>query len=156
MTLSRKLYIWWFLLRRIPIIPFLGIKVLAESDTGCKVVIPRTWRNRNPFGITYFAALVAAGEMAGGMLIIPHVLNVRERGVDMAVVIRNVNAAFKRMADGPIYFRCEQGEEVRDAIAQAQYSGKPELITLRSVGYNEAGKVAVSVDITWLLKVKRH
>jgi len=153
MTFSRRLYIWWFLIRRIPIIPFLGIRVEDESDNSCITSIRRLWRNRNPFGITYFAALIAAGEMAAGTLIVQRFLELQEEGHKLGLVIAKCEADFKRPASGYVWFKCEDGDCIDKALYTWLYidSNTPNKLFIHTIskGTNDKGKEVVTINIAW-------
>jgi hypothetical protein len=150
MTLSRRLYIWWFLIRRIPIIPFLGIKVEHETAEECRTSIRRLWRNRNPFGITYFAALIAAGEMAAGTLVVQRLIEALNEGYKLGLVIDACSAEFVRPANDTIRFYCNGGYRVDEVIdAFVDSTDKAVVFSTYSEGRNLKGKLVASLVIQW-------
>jgi hypothetical protein len=150
MTFSRRLYIWWFLIRRIPIIPFLGIRVEHETAEECRTSIRKLWRNRNPFGITYFAALIAAGEMAAGTLVVQRLIEALNEGYKIGLVIDACEAQFSRPAIGPITFTCVEGYRIDGVIDNfVDSSIKFITFTTYSSGRNEKGKLVASILLRW-------
>jgi len=150
MTISRRLYIWWFLIRRIPIIPFLGIRVEDESDNSCITSIRRLWRNRNPFGITYFAALIAAGEMAAGTLVVQRFLELQDVGYKIGLVIAKCEANFKRPASGYVWFTCKIDGDIDHALDNwLDNNDKVLFIPTLSKGTNDKGKEIAAINIVW-------
>lgn len=151
MRLSRRLYIWWYLARKIPLILWCNIRVVREDFDICHTVIKPCWRNRNPFGIIYFSALITAGEMAAGTLLLERVLKARDAGEPLVLVIKNTSAQFKRSCNDLITFKCSQGLQMDLVVEDAAKTDMHTSIETISEGYNRKGKLACTVKITWVL-----
>lgn len=105
---------------KIPLLLFLGPRVLRLDETGCTVEIPFGWRSRNHVGSMYFGALCAGADLAGGL---PAFRAIRAGHPKVVIVFADVQGAFLKRADGDVHFSCEQGEEVAAAVRQADQTG---------------------------------
>jgi len=105
---------------RIPVLLFLGPRVLRLDQTGCTVVIPLGWRSRNHVGSMYFAALCAGADLASGL---PAFRAMRAGHRRVIPLFADVHGEFLKRADGDVHFSCEQGAEVEEAVRQADQTG---------------------------------
>jgi acyl-coenzyme A thioesterase PaaI-like protein len=106
---------------RIPVLFFLGPRVLEADDGGCAVEIPLGYRSRNHLGSMYFGALCAGADLAAG-LHAARLIYRRHRRVKL--VFADVNARFLKRADGDVVFRTGQGREIREAVERADATGE--------------------------------
>jgi len=106
---------------KIPVLLFLGPRVLRLDGTGCTVVIPFGWRSRNHVGSMYFGALCAGADLASGL---PALRAMRTGHPRVIPLFADVRGEFLKRADGDVHFACEQGAEVAAAVARADQSGE--------------------------------
>jgi hypothetical protein len=106
---------------KIPVLLFLGPRVLRLDETGCTVVIPLGWRSRNHVGSMYFAALCAGADLASGL---PAFRAMRAGHPRVIPLFADVRGEFLKRADGDVHFSCEQGAEVAAAVVQADQTGE--------------------------------
>ncbi len=108
-----------FLVKRVPLVLWCGVRVRQVYGPYCRVTMRRNWRNRNPYGGTYFAAIMAAAEMASGLMVFDEVIERGKEGYKLAVLITHAEAKFIRPMTGTAEFLCDDGMEIDTAIAKA-------------------------------------
>jgi hypothetical protein len=141
-----------YLLSRLPLALFAGLRVVRLDERGCCVRLPGGWRTRNPFGSTYFAAQMMAAEMATGAVAM---MMVRTAPVSVALILREVRGVFTRRVQGRSHFTFEDAAGMRAVIDKAAASGEGEFYTGRVIGLTEAGETAAEFEITWSFKRRR-
>ncbi len=137
-------------LRRLPTAWWWGLQVKTVEPSHAEVVVPYSWRTKNPFRSIYFAALVGAGELATGLL----ALRALEGQVPVSMWVVRQEAEFVRKAVTSVVFSCTQGREVARAIHQAINGDKAQTIRMMATGRDQKGEVVASVWITWYFKKK--
>jgi acyl-coenzyme A thioesterase PaaI-like protein len=120
MLLGETAYVRLFALK-IPVLLFLGPRVLELDDEGCAVEIPLGWRSRNHLGSMYLGALCAGADVASG-LVAARLVRERHRGV--RIVFADLKADFLKRADGDVVFRCRDGRRIAEAVRSADESGE--------------------------------
>ena len=148
----RLLNPWMFrayLLRRIPLAAFAGLRVRRLDETGCDVWLPGGWRTRNPFASTYFAAQAMAAEMSTGA---PAMMLAEGATASVSMLVREVRGVFTRRIQGEAEFTFEDLAGMREAVDRAVATGESESFVARSVGRNRDGGAASEFEITWSFK----
>lgn len=115
---------------KIPVLLFLGPRVIELDDGGCAVKIPLGWRSRNHLGSMYFGALCAGADLAGG-LNAARLIYQRHRGVSL--VFAEVKAEFLKRADGDVLFRSRDGQRIAEAVRRADETGERQTIPVEVV-----------------------
>jgi acyl-coenzyme A thioesterase PaaI-like protein len=107
---------------RIPMLLFLGPRVMRLDDEGCEVKIPLGWRSGNHLiGSMYFGALCAGADLAGG-LNAARAIYARHRKVKL--VFADLKVEFLKRADGDVVFRSTDGARAAAAVRQADATGE--------------------------------
>jgi hypothetical protein len=107
---------------RIPMLLFLGPRVLELDEEGCAVEIPLGWRTKNHLiGAMYFGALCAGADLAGGL---PAARLVFGAHRDVKLVFGDLRAEFLKRADGDVVFRSRDGRRVAEAVREAARTGE--------------------------------
>jgi len=106
---------------KIPLLLFLGPRVMRLDEKGCGVLIPFGWRSRNHVGSMYFGALCAGADLAGGL---PAARLIWDQHPKVSLVFADLKAEFLKRADGDTLFTCEDGYAVAAAVRQADASGE--------------------------------
>ena len=106
---------------RIPLLLFVGPRVVELDDEQCAVTIPLGWRTRNHLGSMYFAALCAGADVAGGLHAF-RAIRLGHRGV--SIVFKDLRAEFLKRADGDVEFRSRDGRRVAEAVRTADEGGE--------------------------------
>ena len=141
-----------YLLYKLPAAFFSGIKIKMIDEEKCVTSVPYKWLTQNPFRSTYFASLAMAAEMSTGTLALSNIYK-RIPGVSMLLI--KMEASYFKKASGKIYFNCEQGKEITEAINAAISSGEGKSIVVRSAGKNKNDEVVAEFLFTWSFKAKR-
>jgi hypothetical protein len=138
-----------YLLRRLPLAAFAGLRLRRLDDTGCDVWLPGGWRTRNPFASTYFAAQAMAAEMSTGA---PASILVGSAPASVAFILRGIRAVFTKRIAGGSLFTFEDVAGLRAAVERAAAGPEEQAYTGRSTGRTAAGEPAAEFDVTWSFK----
>jgi len=141
-----------YLLRRIPLAAFAGLRVRRLDETGCDVWLPGGWRTRNPFASTYFAAQAMAAEMSTGA---PAAILVASAPASVAFILRGIKAVFTKRIVGGSVFTFEDVAGLRAVVDRAAAAPDEQAYTGRSTGRTAEGEVAAEFDVTWSFKRRR-
>jgi hypothetical protein len=151
----RVLNAWSFrayLLGRLPLAAFAGLRVRHLDDSSCTVSLPGGWRTRNPFGSAYFAAQAMAAEMSTGA---PALMLVEGAPASVALLVKEVRGSFQKRIQGPSDFTFEDVAGMRAAVARAAAGDEGELFTARSRGRAADGTVAAEFEIVWTFRRRK-
>ncbi|HVP69639.1 MAG TPA: DUF4442 domain-containing protein [Anaeromyxobacteraceae bacterium] len=110
-----------FLKLKIPILWFVGPRIVHVDDEVAEIRIPLTWRTRNHLGVMYVGALCAGADLAAGMGAARHIFAGGER-IDL--LFKDLHADFLKRADGDVHFRSTEGQAVAAAVAQTRATGE--------------------------------
>jgi acyl-coenzyme A thioesterase PaaI-like protein len=110
---------------RVPVLLFLGPRVMELDEAHAAVKIPLRWRSRNHVGSMYFGALCAGADLAAGLNAFHAIRHGHARVVPL---FKDLKAEFLKRADGDVWFRAGEGKRVAEAVRQADETG--ERITL--------------------------
>ena len=66
-----------------------------------------------------------------------------------------LEAKFFKKAIGTTRFVCEEGMEIKQAIEKAIVQNEPQIIKVRSAGFNEANELVAEFWITWSFKARK-
>ena len=141
-----------FLLMKLPVAFFAGVRVRDIDEKHCIVTVPYKWLSQNPFKSTYFACLSMAAEMSTGALAMAHLYK-RNPAVSMLVV--KVESEYFKKATGRTTFICEDGETILNAIEESTATGEGRIVRAKSVGKNADGETVAEFTITWSFKVRK-
>ncbi len=106
---------------KIPLVLFLGPRVLELDDAGCAVQISLGYRSRNHVGSMYFGALHAGADLASGLNAM-RLIQSRHRRVQL--IFKDAHAEFLKRADGDVVFRTRDGVRIRGAVEEADLTGE--------------------------------
>ncbi|MFT3700894.1 MAG: DUF4442 domain-containing protein [Agriterribacter sp.] len=142
----------FFLITRLPSAYFSGVRVKHISEEKCVVTVPYKWFSRNPFQSTYFACLAMAAEMSTGALTLAHIY---KRTPSVSMLITDMSAEYYKKATNITTFTCKDGLALRDAVEEAIAANSSNIISVKSIGTNEAGELVAEFSFTWSLKVRQ-
>lgn len=131
---------------QIPSLGFWGVRVLELSPSACEVRLPYSFRTKNPFRSIYFSALLGAGELASGALVLKHLGGSKQ--ISMLVV--EMQSRFLKKARSEIRFKCEEGELIRSEVERA-LKGEAVEFWARSVGFDAVGDIICELKVKWSL-----
>lgn len=141
-----------FLLAKLPLGFFSGMKVKEVSKSQCVATVPYGWMTRNPFKSTYFAALSMAAELSTGALALFAVENTKP---SVAVIIIGMDAQFPKRAVNVTTFTCNEGDKLFAAVEEAQATGEQVLATVTTIGRAEDGTEVARFTFTWSFKRRK-
>ncbi len=110
-----------FLKLKIPVLWFLGPRIVRVDDDVAEILIPLTWRTRNHLRVMYVGALCAGADLAAGMGAARHIFGGPDR-IDL--LFKDLHADFLKRADGDVHFRSSQGAMVAEAVARTRETGE--------------------------------
>jgi hypothetical protein len=138
-----------FLLARLPLAWFAGLRVRRLDTEGCAVTVPRGWRTQNPFRSTYFAAQSMAAELSTGALAMAAV---QGAGVPVSMLVTESTAVFGKKAVADVTFVCEAGAAIRAAVEEAVRDGEGVQVEATSVGQMADGVEVARFTFVWSFK----
>ncbi len=140
-----------FLFYKLPSAYFAGVRIKDIDGKSCSVTIPYKWFSQNPFKSTYFACLGMAAELSTGALAMAHVHKSKPA---VSMLVTALEGSFVKKAIDLTTFICEEGEMIKQTIADAVNSGESKTIRAKSVGKNKAGEIVAEFYITWSFKAR--
>ncbi|WP_317206831.1 DUF4442 domain-containing protein [Niabella pedocola] len=140
-----------FLLSKLPLALFAGLRIRTVNSRQCVVSIRYSWMNKNPFRSTYFAALAMAAELSTGVLAMAATL---ERPVKVALLVVKLESEYFKKATGNTLFTCNDGDALQNTVQKAIDQKQPQQFTATSTGINEQGEPVAIFRITWSFKAK--
>lgn len=106
---------------KIPVLLWLGPRVLQLDDEGCAVEIKLGWRSKNHLGSMYLGALCAGADLASGL---NAAKLIQERHRKVKLVFADLRAEFLKRADGDVVFRSRDGRRIAEAVRSADATGE--------------------------------
>lgn len=140
-----------FMLFKLPLAYFGGVRVKIVSNDKAVVKIKHKWINQNPFKSMFWAAQGMAAEMSTGVLVMQEIEKSNRK---VSMLVTHQESDFFKKATGSISFTCKGGNKIREAIETSIKTGKGQVIVLASEGVNEDGAVVSNFQFQWSLKVK--
>jgi acyl-coenzyme A thioesterase PaaI-like protein len=117
-------------LLKIPVLFFVGPRVVEMTDQRCEVLIPLNRRTRNHLKSMYFGVLAAGADCAIGLL--AWNLGDEYGKGRVGIIFKDFKADFLKRAEGDTAFICEEGDKIRAAIDQAISTGERQNIAIRA------------------------
>ena len=142
-----RMFLFW----KLPAAFFSGVRIKEIDEERDVVSVPYKWLTQNPFRSTYFASLAMAAEMSTGVLAMMHIY---KKTPSISMLITNMEATYFKKAVGKTYFKCEEGNRIKNAIEESIAVNEPRSITVKSTGTNKNGEVIAEFLFTWSFKVK--
>lgn len=140
-----------FLLTKLPVAFFTGLKIVKFTRQQCIVSVPYKWFNKNPFRSTYFASLAMAAELSTGALAMAKAYK-RKPGISMLVT--KLEADYFKKATGITCFVCENGDDFESAINKAILTNIPQVFQAVAAGTNKSGELVAKFYISWSFKAR--
>jgi|CXWL01.1.fsa_nt_gi hypothetical protein len=140
-----------FMLAKLPLGLFAGIRVRELDVARCVATVPYGWRSTNPFQSTYFAALAMAAELSTGALAL---MAARSAPRSVALLIVDLDARFEKKAVATTAFTCDQGDRLFAAVGESLASGEAVTARVETIGRAPDGEVVAGFHVTWSFKVR--
>ena len=142
-------YRFWLFVK-LPAAAFAGVLLRELEEGRCVVTIPYGWRSQNPFQSIYFAVQAMAAELSTGALVVMHTAD-----QPFSTLILDIQGSFGKKANGRVWFTCEQGDKVTEAVAEAVATGEPRTVALETVGRMADGTEVSRFVFTWSIKARK-
>lgn len=146
-----KLQYLLFTIFKLPSVWLMGIRVKSISEKSATVKVKHRWINQNPFNSMFWAVQGMAAELATGVLLTSAI---QESGAKISMLVLNNKANFSKKATGRISFQCDQGLEVKAAVAKTVETGASQTIWMDATGTDEQGDVVSHFSFEWTLLKK--
>jgi|SRR5690606_4110545 hypothetical protein len=140
-----------FLLFKLPIAIIAGVRLRSISLESCTTSVKHRWLNQNPFQSIYFAVQAMAAELSTGALVLQFIKQ-QKSSISMLVVAQQ--AEFFKKATGRIYFVCNDGAAIENAIKNAVNTNEAQICIMEAVGKNENDDTVAVFKFTWSVKQK--
>lgn len=138
-----------FMLQKMPLGFFAGLRVEELTTTHCRTGLPYGWRTTNPFRSMYFAAQSMAAELSTGALAM---MAVHLAPAPVSMLITNLEAEFGKKATTWTTFTCEEGPKLFDVVAHTVATGEPVTARVETVGRMSDGVEVSRFHFTWSFK----
>lgn len=140
-----------FLFFKLPSAWWCGVRLTELEENHAVASVRYRWINQNPFKSMFWAVQGMAAELATGALVMQQI---RKSGKSVSMLVLTNKANFHKKARGRIFFRCEDGPQLNEAMDRALASGEGHTVWMKSIGTNENGEVVSEFDFEWTIKVK--
>ncbi len=147
--IRNKLKFKLYLLKNLPAAFFSGIYVEEISEEKAVVRIPYKYLTKNPFRSMYFASQAMAAELATGVLAMAQVFG---RKPSVSILVLDMQANFSKKAKTEVFFTCENGAEIKQAVEETVKTGEGIRVKAKSTGRNKAGEHVSEFTFVWTFK----
>ncbi len=149
---NRMLFL--FGLAKIPLIRFVRPRIIEFDEKHIVVKIPLRRRNKNHLKSMYFGAFAIGADLSAGFLAF---WLFQERKLKASFAFKSFKADFLRRAMYDVYFECEAGNEILEAVNQAQSQNDRinKMVQVNAYCYENGEKIKVAeMVIEASIKVK--
>tara|TARA_B110000977_G_C11086218_1_gene494817 strand:+ start:3753 stop:4238 length:486 start_codon:yes stop_codon:yes gene_type:complete len=140
-----------FLFFKLPAAYFCGVRVTSISSATCVTSVKHRWINQNPFKSMFWAVQGMAAELSTGAMVISAL---KERKLNISMLVAKNQASFSKKARGRITFTCNDGNHIKEVIESAIASGEGRTCTMTSVGRDSDGDIVSTFEFEWSVKVR--
>ena len=140
-----------FLMTKLPSAYISGVRVKSITDEEVLVTVKHRWINQNPFKSMYWATQGMASELATGILVMQEIASCGKR---ISMLVTHQTGTFTKKAKGKILFSCNDGQKIKEAIANSIKTGEGQTVTMVSSGIDEQGEIVSTFKYEWSVKVK--
>ncbi len=140
-----------YFLKNMPMGFINGLRVTDFTDDTAIVTVPFNYWTKNPFRSMYFAVQSMAAELSSGVIALEAVKNAQ---VPVSMLVLNMKADFQKKARTKIKFVCNDGQEIRQAVAKSVETNEGQTVTVTSTGYDMQGDIVSLFNFTWTFKPK--
>ncbi len=139
-----------FLLKRLPLAFFAGVRVKTFNNKTCSTRLKFKWINQNPFKSMYFAAMQMAAELSTGLIL----FRFKDEGVNYSMLLVSVKANYFKKAVGVITFKCNQVTESEEFIDLVLSSSEGVSKVFKVDAYNKEQIKVAEFEFEWSCKKK--
>jgi hypothetical protein len=127
-------YLYLFGLTKIPLVFYVGPKIVEYSEKHILLKIKLRRKTRNHLKSMYVAALVVGADISSGFLAF---LKTKDSEKNISLIFKSISGEFLKRPMGDCYFFCENGKQIDDMIRNSAESGNR---------YNEVSEIKVYTD----------
>ncbi len=145
------LKLWVFTFFNIPLIFWLRPRVLELSNERAVVKMKLNRRTRNHVRSMYFGAICTGVDLVPGLLAMRLIKQSKQK---ISFVFKDFQGEFLHRAESDVYFTCEQGALIQQAVNQAIATGERQNVTLNVVttvpdkfGSEPTGKFSLTISM---------
>jgi len=152
--LKQNFFLWAYSWAKIPLIGFVGPKILESSPERTVLKVSLGYRTKNHLGAMYFGALAIGAELSIAMLAVKLI---EDSGLRIDFLFKDFKAEFLRRAEGDVHFICEEAKTVVEQIEEAK--ANPERINRTMKAYAIVPSVSPTervAEFELTLSVKRR
>ncbi len=139
----------FFLLFKLPLGFLSGMKVMELTTEKSVSTVNYRWLNRNPFKSLYFGVQCMAAELCTGALSLMALYKVRP---SIAGIVTGIEAEFVKQARSRVFFTCENGKEIFEAVEKCKTSDEGQVVRAKSLGKTKDGTTVSVFYFTWSFK----
>lgn len=108
-----------FTLYKLPLVAFVGPRILELGDEKCIIKVPLGFRTKNHLNVMYFGALAIGAELS---IALKAVEIIYSNGYKIDFLFKDFNAKFLKRAEGDVHFVFEDTAGVIEMFNQAKSS----------------------------------
>ena len=127
-------YLYLFGLTKIPLVFYVGPKVIEYSEKHILLKIKLRRRTRNHLKSMYIAALVVGADISSGFLAF---LKLKDSEKKISLVFKSITGEFLKRPMGDCYFLWENGKQIDEMIQKSEETGER---------FNEFSEIKVYTD----------
>ncbi len=141
-----------FGLFKMPIIAFISPRLIELSDESVVIRIPLVHRTKNHLRTMHLGVLASAADFTVGVLVMGAI---KKSGAKVSMVFKSFHADFKKRVDGNAHFKCNQGRQIAQLIAEAVNTGERQELPVNVEVTVPAKSDEVAANFSLILSVKR-
>lgn len=141
-------------LATIPVLAFIGPRVLENSDRACRIRIDLGYRTRNHMGSMYFGVLCCGADVVSGL---PVIRLMRGSGKFLVPSFKDIQADFLERATGDVVFENLDLPAIAQAYEAAVNSGERVNLPVHSramVGDEEVARFTTTLSLKYKADAK--
>jgi len=104
-----------YLKQKVPMIDYAGLVIVTLNMDQSIVKICLTPQNKNHLNSMYFGSLAIGADAAGGLL---PLYQIKQQKINSTVVFKDFKANFIRRPESDVYFVCNEGVKVHQALME--------------------------------------
>jgi len=143
--------LWMMGMFKIPMIAFVGAKLMVLDENSSQVRIRLKRRTKNHLKSMYFGSLAVGADIAAGL----HAFYfAEESGVKVSFAFKAVKAEFLKRAMTDVYFNSDEGQLVKQAFDEAMSTKERVNKWIKVEAKNTDNEVVAVFDMEISVKVK--
>jgi acyl-coenzyme A thioesterase PaaI-like protein len=117
-------------LKQIPLIYYVGARVVEATDEKTVIRIPLNRRTKNHLGSMYFGALAIGADVTGAWVAF---MLLQQSKQQVSIVFKDMKAEFLMRPEGDVHFTCTDSQAIKDTFAATIADGERKNLPVRVV-----------------------